>query len=965
MKQLQKAWNYMLGNPFKWLWRYFFRIDQFMQETENKDAKARRKLLLRLILPMFLVAYPLALLLGMFVSNFQFNWLNLVLAVTVGTLSGIIVGLVWDNVANAPVGILGGIWLGIWLGMWAGLDWLLWLGILLTTIGGLALGTGLVGGIDKITARSIKEHEEFLKDLSRRANDLDHVKTAKDFLRGMADVIPELMGVGAFYLTKGYVPSINQSQAKRNGMSIVRCLIVSTVALVVSVVITSIGYEVQQWPIWWAITMGSLAGILAGMTLSQARSSIVDWGVGMGGGIIIGCMLGNIRDPKVFPTALIVAAVTAIAWGVGIYMGANSVGKIAKPRMWIFLAGIAIGIIPGSLTGPGIAFGSIPGSLTSPGSLIFIFLFCYIISYYRAPLGWMSELSIGKAEKATRKAPDEVFTYLSGSSLYWDEWRVLPLSTSAMTYLMESALEQDINKSLAIIAFIVNKRPHQIRAARTSFFTIITSELETQKTLRDIAETTQRLSELQSRTTALGISGWLDSLALLKDVCLDATHYRNSLGWQARHNTLQHMIMNLKALKETYEDLKDVINRWEGTAQHELDKLQQESQKADQINNPYVVGQALQLGTSLFVGRQDLIQQLEQGLGRGSHHPTFFLNGERRMGKSSTLRQLPHLLDERHFLPIFFDLQAPEMTSSIAAFLGTIAEKIHETIATAGMHVEVLDKQHLQEAQQVNEAEVYYIFNEWLKRVEQVLEQNGRIVLLSFDEFENLEMVGQAKYLDLHLLLNWFRSVIQNRPQLALLFSGGKSVSEMGVETGLNWSGYFVNVQTFRVGFLRASEARQLITQPIPDYPIEQIFGEGVVDAIIHETGCHPFLVQAICSNLINNLNADNRDRAGMQDVEMAKTQVLEYWEDSYFQDLWIRTDQEQRTCLIALNELGKGDLQHIAQQVNATKESTRGTLQTVRHALQVLLKRDLVLLENGDYRIATPIFSQWVERSS
>jgi len=57
-------------------------------------------------------------------------------------------------------------------------------------------------------------------------------------------------------------------------------------------------------------------------------------------------------------------------------------------------------------------------------------------------------------------------------------------------------------------------------------------------------------------------------------------------------------------------------------------------------------------------------------------------------------------------------------------------------------------------------------------------------------------------YLDLHLLLNWFRSTIPNRPQLALLFSGGKSVSEMGHEMEINWPGYFVNVQTFRVGFL-------------------------------------------------------------------------------------------------------------------------------------------------------------------
>jgi len=433
-----------------------------------------------------------------------------------------------------------------------------------------------------------------------------------------------------------------------------------------------------------------------------------------------------------------------------------------------------------------------------------------------------------------------------------------------------------------------------------------------------------------------------------------------AMHWPKITRPLWHLL----SLRSRY-DLSVIVRRWQDTAQHELDKLQQESQKTDQINNPYVVGQALQPGTSLFVGRHDLVLQLEQSLNRGSHRPTFFLNGERRMGKSSTLRQLPHLLDTRHFLPIFFDLQAPEMTANIAAFLEAIAEKMVEALKGASLQVKALEKHCLQKAQQDNEAQVYYVFNEWLKDIEQVLVKSNRIILLSLDEFESLEMVGQAKYLDLHLLLNWFRSVLQNRPQLALLFSGGKSVSEMGMETGINWSGYFVNVQTFRVSFLSKVEARQLITQPLPDYPIERIFGTGVVDEIIRVTGCHPFLVQAVCSNLVNNLNADERNCADISDVEIAVRQVLEDWEDGYFQDLWIRTDHEQRTCLIALNKLGKANLAQIAQQMYDSQEVTHNIEQTVKYKLQILLKRDLVLFEDGLYHIATPIFSQWVERNS
>ena len=60
-----------------------------------------------------------------------------------------------------------------------------------------------------------------------------------------------------------------------------------------------------------------------------------------------------------------------------------------------------------------------------------------------------------------------------------------------------------------------------------------------------------------------------------------------------------------------------------------------------------------------------------------------------------------------------------------------------------------------------------------------------------------------------------------------------------------------------------------------------------------------------------------------------------------YFGDLWKRTDANQRTCLIAIKGLGEGDLLEILQKSNLDEKTTRRTLQS-------LLKRDLIVLENG-----------------
>ena len=53
---------------------------------------------------------------------------------------------------------------------------------------------------------------------------------------------------------------------------------------------------------------------------------------------------------------------------------------------------------------------------------------------------------------------------------------------------------------------------------------------------------------------------------------------------------------------------------------------------------------------------------------------------------------------------------------------------------------------------------------------------------------------------------------------------------------------------------------------------------------------------------------------------------------------------------------LSNGDLQKIAQQ-SRMEESVS------QHALQTLLQRDLVMLEQKSFRIVAPIFRKWVER--
>lgn len=722
------------------------------------------------------------------------------------------------------------------------------------------------------------------------------------------------------------------------------------------------------------VTVGSLTGVLAGLITGTAVGTIGGFWSGVtvvliGGRVLqttdnvigsaIGLTVGGIGSCLLFSLFgwcarlfrekkdtidLSIAIGVAVAGSVGVTVGAACGDTGLQIGGMGFPFGISVGITQGILFGGA-------------------FLPLYLLSYYRLPLYPVDAFSMVRAYQNARRNPPQALEYLQHSSLHFDECVFVPLPF--ITNILRTVAKQSQVVVLQEIEFIAAERPQQAHAAQTVAYEIALEDLSRRQLLEDLSEVYLALPQmLSSRIRRLNPS-LAKLFSRLEEISRDAASYsqHNSINRNKResYDALQRMLVGLHTLNphafsqvRLNHKLQAVLECWQLLARQAQKTLNINVNDSRLITNPYTVGPTLLpvdgMPNPIFVGRNEIVIRLHGALQK-TPHPPFCLTGERRMGKSSILRQLPVLMGSS-FLPVFCDLHNPAAHASIAVFCASIAETIEEHLAAKHISAEKLTRSRLEEAQAKNEVAVYTEFDSWLKNIERVLEAHNLTLLLTFDEYENLEAFRQRGLLDLDLLLSWFRSISQNSRRIALLFCGVKLVDEMGP----HWTKHFVNVARIKVSFLRPTDTLDLINRPVSAHSTHSIFDEEVAEEIIRVTRCHPFLLQALCSKIVDNLNDTSEEQAKYNDIAIAITEIFENW-SSYFQDQWRRSSEEQKRCLIALHVIGNAQGTQIIQQSQLNSSA-------VYQALDQLQERDIVIKEQQIYQFAVPIFAEWIKEN-
>jgi hypothetical protein len=493
------------------------------------------------------------------------------------------------------------------------------------------------------------------------------------------------------------------------------------------------------------------------------------------------------------------------------------------------------------------------------------------------------------------------------------------------------------------------------------------------------------------------------ALRRLREVSSEARRYLNATKRRERQDSLDQIKTNLHAMQTSgglsrdklSQLLSGVANGWLTVVATERSKLEAENDtQAEPLFNPYAplrpIDKPMQSDEYLFVGRQDVRDFVEQylatnnnnGSGDNQNRATLLLVGQRRMGKTTVLKQLPNLLGGR-YLCVYLDGQSPAVSGGLLQFLLALVEEISVVMGRGGLRLPPFPLKAAWQtllkkaASADNSAEVLEItpsqaalhisqFDQWLKKVEEVLKREARLLLLTFDEYEKLDEKFATGQLDLQLL-DYFRNLIQHRPQLALLFSGIREFKELRQD----WPYYMVNVRTKVISFLKPEEARLLITRPKPEFPGQEVYDEqAVVEEIIRQTGCHPFYVQALCSALVDHLNSQQRSQAKLSDIGPA-LEITFSEQYNPFIGMWSILSPEERQLLIGLvarqEQLTTTTTSSISEAELLAAVTTTTTTTNAQVALARLVRRELLHKDvvTSSYQFTSPMQAAWAKRGS
>jgi hypothetical protein len=347
------------------------------------------------------------------------------------------------------------------------------------------------------------------------------------------------------------------------------------------------------------------------------------------------------------------------------------------------------------------------------------------------------------------------------------------------------------------------------------------------------------------------------------------------------------------------------------------------------IESPYIVGQPLQAGASLFVGRKKIVSELKNSL--FTHDISVFLHGQYRIGKTSLLLNLIGLLrNPEDYVILFVDLQGAISVGRDTAGMFQRISKYMQRGAKDFYNIELpnLTKQELQ-------TDTLAIFDDWLDQVQEII--GNKTLLLTLDEFAKLDDVLCAKQADFSAdILDAFSNWIQHRPHFQMI------ITSQSKREFQRWPQLANRMEFRHLAYLDRDEATYLIEHPVHHFELH--YQAQATQRILDLTKGHPALIQAMCREIVaikNTQDLQHRFSVTIDDVEQSIPKVIEAG-----QMVFAIFDQKAE-------ENGRQFLRQLAQHKIVTDEFDDDVIARLER-LELIEKID------DEYRFKIELFLRW-----
>ncbi len=386
--------------------------------------------------------------------------------------------------------------------------------------------------------------------------------------------------------------------------------------------------------------------------------------------------------------------------------------------------------------------------------------------------------------------------------------------------------------------------------------------------------------------------------------------------------------------------------------------------------SPYIVGNPVVV-EDMFFGRQDVIQSIQRQLSTEHKANVILLEGNRRTGKTSILKQLEKEDVLPEWVVVNCSFQAGEGTSGglpTNEVFRLMAREIGLKVFRSGVQPWLPDQPAPDLTKRLEPQFIKALrsafttdypaetFEMYLQAVIEAIKP--RRLLLMLDEFDKLQEGIDAGVTSPSVPEN-IRYLLHTYDFTAIL-TGSRRIKRLREEF---WSALFGLGHRIGISALELDDARELVTRPVEE---RLHYVDAARDRVVELCAGHPFLIQSLCTRIFDFSAKKYQRNITLDIVENAAREMIS--DNEHFRTLWGYAGSETRRFLLCLCARLQDDPDPLSVSFLLEKigqEDIRMEHDTLSSDIDFLIELELLVRDatrrTAVYSIGIPLMTMWI----